>query len=349
MFYGARKRLREEGKPFWTWFIEHALVFPKVLFWGFSAAFYIFPLIVFRCLPWRVKWPTRYARSYAAKSAHEVKIKMTSTHLTKHNKMHTSFDKSMIQTPLASFLSIYDICILVIEELHYNDIVALSQTSKSVHEALFPSMDLPPSQVPSLRDQRLAHYRLYSCDPMTKSTCYLCMSQICGSCQKTRTLKQTHWEWHLDNCVPFCQKCYVTAHKTTFLAAAVSTPRCVCGPPHREDRYLDPFTWWSSNQRYKWQWQYVDRTLCGECNKLENSQIEEGRVARSKAELRAFKRPGMNRCGGGIMERNASTGVACGELLKGGPTWWICGACKKECTRLCHAPWTSAMLVANRR
>ncbi|KAH7138881.1 hypothetical protein B0J11DRAFT_27387 [Dendryphion nanum] len=342
IFIRRYRTLHYERKSFRAWFLETALELPRYTYFCICGLVYLFLIFPFRFLPVQITWPTRLAKRYAAKTTqrvptpHQIKIKMstlTGRHQTALEKMYCNNGEPINQTPLASFLSIYDILILVTGELHYNDINALSRTSKSVREALFPSINLSPLDCQSSNAQRLAHFRLYTCDPLSKDTCYLCAAQICGSCQKSRALKLTNLPWHLDNCVPYCRVCYATSNKSD-PSYRLQTPRCNCAPPDEKARFLDYLAWGGPNKATYFNWQYVARTVCKMCDVMLDSEIAVQRMARTKAELKDPQREGIDRCGGG------RRGSGCGKLLESGVRWWGCKGCKKECTKSCHVSWT---------
>lgn len=222
-------------------------------------------------------------------------------------------------TPLANFLSIYDILILITEELHYTDIVHLTQVSKSVREAIIPTTDYA---------QRLAHFRLYTCSPTTKTQCWLCENQICANCKHERFLKQLPLYWHLDTCRPYCNKCYFGKIQHARPSQRQTPPHCRCKPATMKPNFL--YRWWKGDAYFRdQQLAFITRLVCSDCNYMTDEDLLSRREESTRLELKDPGRRGMERC------------TVCEERLGRGPRWWVCGreSCGKECRDFCHAPW----------
>ncbi|KAF2111477.1 hypothetical protein BDV96DRAFT_467360, partial [Lophiotrema nucula] len=157
------------------WLAESAIAVPR-LFFGILLGLAYIPVIFFRCLPLAVKSRTRYTRRYADKvrqrvdqnlpSPEEIKMKV----MKRNEKMSYQNQDLPEAVPLANFLGIYDILMLVVPHLHYTDILNLALASRSLREAVLPASD---------HDQRLSHFRLYTCSESSKTQCWVCTNQIC--------------------------------------------------------------------------------------------------------------------------------------------------------------------------
>ena len=75
------------------------------------------------------------------------------------------------RSPLSDFLGVYDIFILIIEELHYLDVINLSQVSKSVRQSVLPPEDF---------ERRLWVIECYTCRSPSKFRCWTCSNTTCG-------------------------------------------------------------------------------------------------------------------------------------------------------------------------
>ncbi|OAG23402.1 hypothetical protein CC77DRAFT_1048292 [Alternaria alternata] len=102
-------------------------------------------------------------------------------------------------TPLAQFLGVYDMLVMVTEHLHYTDVISLSTVSKSVRQAVLPSNEI---------SRRLAMFRLYTCEPDKKTNCWSCTNQICESCEVDFPVLESVASRHIENCIPYCASCY---------------------------------------------------------------------------------------------------------------------------------------------
>ncbi|ORY19569.1 hypothetical protein BCR34DRAFT_134628 [Clohesyomyces aquaticus] len=313
---------RRKGNSFKQWLSELTVAFPQ-----FLAIFVYVPwfllVLIFRCLPLSLKSRTRFGRRYAVKTAqrlptpHEVKMK-TMSMTRRDGKKRYKGGEDGNPTGLAEFLGIYDVLMLVVEDLHYADIVNLSLASKSVREAVLPAADY---------DRRIKHFRMYACEPETKSQCWVCANTICQLCLIPRSLRPNTLTWHLDTCHPYCTSCYWSSVAHTRLNSRTAIPRCICAPPTAHPSFLQTLwrsaTWYSSRQPAYG----VMRNICTECDRLSDAEIAGKREKRTKKELRDPQRDGCEVC------------WQCKEGLGGGPRWWVCGSCRKECTKACHAPW----------
>jgi hypothetical protein len=150
---------------------------PRVLAYLVLTLVWALPEAIFRCLPLSVKGPVRQARRSVWKTGlgAEQKVEMKMTVLVTEVKT-TRATKGRFQggegqnTPLAEFLGIYDMLMLVTQELHYIDIMRLSRVSRSVREAVLPPQDY---------NRRLDVFKMYTCPGEEKACCWACNSQIC--------------------------------------------------------------------------------------------------------------------------------------------------------------------------
>ncbi len=138
---------------------------------------FLIPQMFFRALPIAIKAPIRSGRRHAIKAALGMKQKLSlkSRELTKQMESE-KHKKARYQggagekSPLSEFLGIYDIFMLVIEDLHYLDVMNLSQVSKSVREAVLPVHDF---------DRRRFVIECYTCRSSSKFKCWSCPNTTC--------------------------------------------------------------------------------------------------------------------------------------------------------------------------
>lgn len=127
------------------------------------------------CLPTSVKWRLRIGRRFAMKvgTGVEQKTKTEMCALTsKPRERYIDSEPGGPPPPLARFLSNYDALILLVQQLHYTDVLVLARTCKNVRSVVLPSYDY---------DRRLTVFSRYSCDEF-KERCWLCVNQICEVC-----------------------------------------------------------------------------------------------------------------------------------------------------------------------
>jgi hypothetical protein len=170
---------KRQSESFAKWLGNAAMVFPKAIASFVFAILYLLPVGLFRCLPIKFKAKTRYARRYTAKTglraAHTAEVqleKLAKKVPRKKRGAETRYKGGAPGEPtnLADFLGIYDMLMLVAEDLHYADILNLSLTSKSVRESVLPAEDY---------DKRLKHFRRYTCESSSRTQCWVCTNQIC--------------------------------------------------------------------------------------------------------------------------------------------------------------------------
>lgn len=217
-------------------------------------------------------------------------------------------------TTFTDFLC-YDVLVLIARDLHYVDLVNLSLVSKSVRDVVFPRSDFAT---------RSEHFKIYSCDELTKTQCWVCMIQVCNSCEIQRPIRETSLIFHLDVCKMYCSSCYYTHVCRSTLNSRTST-KCGCAP-----RDQPPSAWsalWRTRAPHVLpQLRYPH--ICRLCNMLDDQTLLSLREARSKAEMRDLARqPDCSKCAQVLPPK--------------GPRWWVCTRCTKECRSHVHPPWGS--------
>ena len=150
---------------------------PKGLLILLAGILYFLPEFFFRCLPLSWKAPVRIGRRHAFKAGvgveQRAETKMSDLKTEIKNRKGTKRryqDGEGEKSPLSEFLGIYDMLMLVTEQLHYLDMVNLSRVSKSIRESVLPAQDF---------DRRMTVFKMYTCDPTAKSKCWTCPNQIC--------------------------------------------------------------------------------------------------------------------------------------------------------------------------
>jgi hypothetical protein len=155
------------------------LLIPRGLLYLLIAIMWFLPEWFYRCLlPTSVKSKVRVGRRYALKNGHALAqtaelevIELKSMYKERTINRGPRYSGGTV-TPslLADFLSVYDMLMVVTQELHYTDVMALSCVSKSVRKAMLPAEFL---------EQRLHAFRRYTCSDKQQQSCWLCQKQIC--------------------------------------------------------------------------------------------------------------------------------------------------------------------------
>jgi hypothetical protein len=138
---------------------------------------YFVPALLFRFLPISVKSRVRMARQYVFKAGHgveesgEIQLKeLKKRYRSKKEESPTERRRDVMPPTLAGFLSVYDILICLVDNLHYVDLANLGLVSHSVRDIILPS---------EAYAHRMRHFKMYSCDRKDKSECWSCKMQIC--------------------------------------------------------------------------------------------------------------------------------------------------------------------------
>lgn len=295
------------------------------------------PSMLLRCLPVSVTFRVRYTGRWINKLAQRIRS---------HRRLPEDFELKVLTpneadvryqsnfdfkpTKLGDFLC-YDILMLIVENLHFTDIINLSHTSKSVREAVLPSVDYK---------RRLSLYKRYSCRVGYSSECWVCLNQVCivispqtslfqsdnlQDCRIFRPFKETILTRHLDRCYPCCDSCYMeNVQRSNHWWMKFRTCNCTFGNPSSTfvKWIFQPNPMVISSYLHK-----IPRGLCEQCVRLETHQIQAARQRRTNFELKDVRR--------------AVACLKCSKQLQNGPIWWVCSSCKLECTSSCHPSWTS--------
>jgi hypothetical protein len=326
--------LKDMGAALWTFlwtflFGVHRLALAVVVL-----VLYYVPLAFFRCLPLNVKAPVRSVWRHGAKTGigvgQKAEIMMMEFKTEIHKKINAigryqAGDGPHTPTLLSEFLGIYDMLILVTENLHYIDVIRLSQVSKSVRESVLPSHDLA---------RRLNVFKLYTCVPDQRTTCWTCSNQICHDCQQLPEVPQTTVLHHLSECQPYCTPCYRThVLRPSSDRARLADPNCHCAPVPRRPR--NPYNWFMNGNGYYTRAQTkltkVARPVCRECNKLTSKEVLALKEKQAKMQLKL-----------GLKSDGEKWTICarpdCGRALGTGPRYWVCTRydCKKECSSTLH-------------
>jgi hypothetical protein len=340
-FFGSVKDAKKEGKCFRsmlpdvgiaTW--KCLVVIQRIWIGIVALVLYYIPLVIFRCLPLRFKAPVRSVRRHVVKTGigaeQRAEILMTDlkTEFSKRRKIvgrYQGGDSPQTPNPLSDFLGIYDMLILVTGHLHYNDTMYLSLVSKSVRESVLPSQDLA---------RRLQVFKLYTCAPAQKASCWACSTQICPECRHLPLIPQTTLLHHLDGCHPYCTPCY----KTHILrrpppGARLAEPYCRCEPYPARPRNM--YTWFMNGKTFfathQTKLPKLARPVCRECNMRSSEELLALREKKARKELRQ----GLRSSGEKWM---ICARMNCGRRLGTGPRYWVCrkDGCGKECTSTLH-------------
>jgi len=180
---GARRRgesVRHMLLAFMSVARDFFLLIPRGLVYLLIAILWHTPEWFYRCLlPRSIKSKVRVGRRYALKTGHALgqKVELEVIELKSTYKDTTGSrtpryrGSSGAPSPLADFLGIYDMLMLVTKDLHYTDVMALSCVSKSVREAVLPA---------DFFEQRLHAFRRYTCSDEERQGCWLCKKPICA-------------------------------------------------------------------------------------------------------------------------------------------------------------------------
>ena len=213
----------------------------------------------------------------------------------------------------------------IARELHASDIRHLGQAfggirpSLYTHRGTYPSNGSTslgaPNHIPQHEKavlqvkEHLVHTEriglLYdaTCRNSKKTRCWACDIQICTSCTIQSKATAANIQHHIDNCTPYCHKCYfheICRKQRSFRRQE----RC----SHSTRLYISQVT----------------RSLCKQCSSLTPEDVGRRREAREKKELALLASQAM-RCA------NCSL-----SLPSRGPGWWVCNWCRLECTDACH-------------
>lgn len=316
------------------------IVLPRLLGWILAGILYFLPESIFRCLPMSIKTPVRQCRRYVTKigqgAGQRVEIKMIAS-----KKQREAGELAMLayragrgqKCPLSEFLSVYDILLLVTQHLHYVDIEVLGLVSKSVREAVIPHQDMV---------HRLSVFEKYTCQNFNRggmsAKCWVCYKQVCGACEHIRMVPQTRPLFHMENCKPYCTRCYhkYVLAKRPAPSQRLTHARCRCSPITAEPsiimRIVNSSSYYATAQL---KLPRLRRTLCRLCDGKTDEDLRQSMEHR--AELNLIK--GRNKLN---QVWKSCTNRGCNKALGPGPRWWVCGGCLCgfECRSLIHQAWS---------
>ena len=244
-------------------------------------------------------------------------------------------------TLLAQVLSNAKIIQSLAPHLHYNNILNLSLTSRTIHRAIFPS---------SSRNQAIETLRLASCQPGTKAACWSCGNQICATCTVTREMGKPASTHHLQNCAPYCSRCYHHCLCSRPIQDK-ETPQNTCLHMHQKPCHGDRESLIRSNPHRRHWWSratspsppsppppppptvasegsgsLVQRPLCQSCARLDATAVIATLERRERSEMQSLaRRLRCERCLRELDRGNkddSEVNVWC---------WWWCGACLEPC------------------
>jgi hypothetical protein len=295
------------------------------------------PIYFFRCLPLSFKAPVRSGRRCVAKTAIgagqkvEIMLSEVKNGFTKSKDLVEPYRNSYgTHTPLAQFLGVYDMLVMVTEHLHYTDVISLSTVSKSVRQAVLPSNEI---------SRRLAMFRLYTCEPDKKTNCWSCTNQICESCEVDFPVLESVASRHIENCIPYCASCYRTytvRHPRARKNRMKGNPPCKCGRSSQEQTFLgrlfkrdDYYT--ESISSFP-----IDRQVCRNCSQFTKEEL----FLRKAEEAMVMLKKGLK---GNGEKWNKCANLGCCRGLGTGPRYWICKHynCDNECSSTLHQAWGS--------
>lgn len=313
------------------------LYMPRLLIFMFPCLLYHTPVFFFRGSPMKVKGPVRAARRYTVKTAlgveqkAEVALKELQTELAKRRENVGRYQGPPGNpTPLADFLGVYDMLIMVDMYLHYVDVLNLAAVSRSVRESVLPATDL---------HRRLTVFNQYTCCDRERRRCWACPNQTCAGCYQLPLVPQVPVVYHLEQCVPYCTPCYYkhVAHAQPKKKNKYKSARCKCAPnppeqqPNFYQRYIDILGTPKKTQRSL---ETLPRSVCRECNKLTSEEL----VAKKTEAAKSMLMKGLKSDGEKWL---ICAKQGCGNRLGSGPRFWICpkARCGGECISTLHQAW----------
>ena len=210
--------------------------------------------------------------------------------------------------------------------LHAYEIRSLGQTSKRIRSSLYahkgiyecshmcsygiqrhPRQYEPPIYGVNILMHEVRQELLSSvtCDRAGRSSCWACSIQICRTCTSQSRVDAALIQQHMDSCTPYCHKCYF---------------RALCSGLRSDDHSSGCSGLSRSTSRDQM------RSLCRPCSGQPSTATCKRRTQKEIRELQLLANQAMRcaNCDSGLSER--------------GPRWWICDACKQECTNECHDP-----------
>ncbi|KAF2811251.1 uncharacterized protein BDZ99DRAFT_298409 [Mytilinidion resinicola] len=204
---------------------------------------------------------------------------------------------------LENIFNIEHLLLPIASNLHYDDLINLSLTSKSVREAVFPAGDY---------EHRVRKLKAYSCNNNTKSRCEYCNKQVCAECTQCARMPGLAGLRHLQLCRPSCTKCYFKSIRPGLRRTAIDKRQCRC---------------WVSDASMQDHW------ICAECYAKSKFgfELQAARERRYKKQLREYAQ------GIGLPDGQKLECRTCKTEMQGGSVrWWVCSRCFGECTSHMH-------------
>ncbi|KAF2851487.1 hypothetical protein T440DRAFT_478498 [Plenodomus tracheiphilus IPT5] len=164
---------------FFIFILSFLIILPRMLVLILAGVLYFLPECIFRCLPTIATTPVRQSRRYVTKigqgAEQRIEMRLAAT------KKDRGSGEAVIVTyrgglgqkcPLSEFLSVYDILLLVTQDLHYVDIENLGRVSRGVREAVMPQQSI---------HHRMNVFRKYTCQTPDRESsiaeCWVCYKQ----------------------------------------------------------------------------------------------------------------------------------------------------------------------------
>lgn len=138
-------------------------------------------------------------------------------------------------------------------------------------------------------------------------------------CSATRRCRITAVSVHMRLCQARCSKCFYSAINT-------SHRPCHCYDA-RNPNYQEYYIYRQSDNTY------VDRSLCRDCNKVNNADIL---ALREKRDRETYTN---------LTRQPLACARCTEELPRTGPLWWVCSICSVECRSRDHPGWGRKLAV----
>ncbi|ORY09935.1 hypothetical protein BCR34DRAFT_602525 [Clohesyomyces aquaticus] len=218
------------------------------------------------------------------------------------------YDSMTISNPkLQQILTIEHVLLNVVDYLHYDDIINLSLTSKSVREAVYPGRDL---------QHRLPKLLKRSCNQgSTRKACLYCNKKICEDCKVSVFQPVIPGRRHISSCIAYCSKCYYQEFSRR--QPGYKRP-CSC-------RYLDAT------------FEYQD--VCHSCSTRDLTELGKIRQKRFRQEAKDIAQ---GKCFPNntidLPPENKPKCSKCHAEFPSGTRWWKCTMCEGECRDRIHPP-----------
>lgn len=283
----------------------------------------------------KAKAPVRTARRCAVKTVVRVEQKtefalkeLKTGVFNKKNPMARYKGAQGESTPLAQFLGVYDILMMVIPYLHFVDAVNLASVSKSVRNSVLPSDDLY---------RRLVLFETLTCSEANRVPCWVCSSQTCADCYELASVTPTTAIHHLENCEPYCMTCYYqhVALKPPPRMFKLRSNVCKCAPLSvPSSKFYKFFMPLRTSDRAGRVLRTGDRPVCRACSMLTSEEMTWRKNESGKIMLKKGQRGDGQKWGTCAKE-------GCEKHLDAGPRFWVCTneSCRLECTSNLHQAW----------